>query len=113
MHLTLVQTSLHWEDNAANLAMFSEKISSIKEKTDIIILPEMFSTGFSMNTEKAETMDGMAMKWMKETANEKNCIITGSLMMKEGDTFYNRLIWMNPGGDYLHYNKRHLFRLAD
>jgi predicted amidohydrolase len=94
--------------------MFSEKISALKESEDIIVLPEMFSTGFSMNAgQLAETMDGKAVTWMKERATKNNCVITGSLIIKEGDSFFNRLIWMKPDGTYEHYDKRHLFRIAD
>jgi predicted amidohydrolase len=113
LKVTMIQTSLHWEDIDENLKLFSEKISSLKEDTDIIVLPEMFSTGFSMNAAAhAETMDGKAMQWLGKTAHEKNCVVTGSLMIKEGEAFYNRLVWMKPDGRYEHYDKRHLFQLA-
>src|SRR5262249_35132624 len=92
---------------------------AIKEDTDIIVLPEMFSTGFSMNAEKvAEPMDGKAFNWLKETARQKNCVVTGSLMIREippsggGGAFYNRLIWMNPDGSFSQYDKTTLFLLA-
>lgn len=113
LKVTIVQTSLHWEDVDANLQMFSEKISALKERGDIIVLPEMFSTGFSMNAAAhAETMDGKAIKWMQKTAAEYKCVLTGSLMIKDNGKFYNRLIWMQPDGAYQIYNKRHLFALA-
>jgi omega-amidase len=123
LRITLIQSTLHWENIPANLQMFSEKISALKGETDIIILPEMFSTGFSMNAAAlAETMEGTAIRWMREKASEKNCIITGSLIIKDenvmredadsGTAFYNRLIWMKPDGTFLQYDKRHLFRLA-
>jgi omega-amidase len=112
--LTLIQTNLHWEDKQANLAMFEEKINNIKEKTEIVILPEMFSTGFSMNPEKlAETMDSAAIQWMKKVAAQKKIILTGSLIIKDGDHFFNRLIWMLPNGEYGYYDKRHLFAYGD
>ena len=89
---TLIQTKLSWEDAAANRQMFEEKINSIKQKTEVVVLPEMFSTGFSMKPEKlAETMDGETVAWMKKTAAEKKIIIIGSLMIKEDDHYYNRL----------------------
>ncbi len=114
LKITLIQTSLHWEDISANLQMFSQKIFSIKVETDLILLPEMFSTGFSMNAAAlAEDMTGSAMQWMKKTTAEKNCVITGSIIAKEGTKFYNRLIWMRADGSYEQYDKRHLFRLAD
>src|SRR2546430_131196 len=119
--ITGIQTKLHWEDKKANLEMFEEKILSIKEPTEIIVLPEMFSTGFSMNPEKlAETMEGETVQWMKRMSAEKKVILTGSLIIKEGGQtgtvrprFYNRLIWMLPNGEYGFYDKRHLFAYAD
>lgn len=110
---TLIQTVLHWEDKAANLAMLTAKINAIHEKTEVIILPEMFSTGFSMKPEiLAETMDGATVNWMRKIAIEKKAIITGSLMIEEEGKFYNRLIWMLPNGNYGYYNKRHCFAFA-
>ena len=82
--ITLIQTNLHWEDKKANLDMLSKKIESIKEKTEIIILPEMFSTGFSMKPELlAEDMNGETVQWMKKIAAEKKVILTGSVMIKD------------------------------
>jgi omega-amidase len=108
--LTLIQTKLHWEDKQANLAMFEEKISGIEKKTEIVILPEMFSTGFSMEPEIfAETMDGPSVRWMQKLAMERRIIITGSLIIKEDQKYYNRLIWMLPNGECGYYDKRHLF----
>lgn len=112
--VSLIQANLHWEDIPANLAMFDQKIDSIKERTEVIVLPEMFSTGFSMQSSKlAETMDGSAVQWMKKKAKEKNVIITGSLIIEENGEYYNRMIWMLPNGTYGIYNKRHLFAFAD
>src|SRR5437016_2455584 len=114
LKITLIQTGLHWEDIDANLKMFSEKIGSIKEETDLILLPEMFSTGFTMNAASlAEEMNSMTMQWMKGTAAERKCVLTGSIIIKEEGKFYNRLIWMRPDGSYEQYDKRHMFRLAD
>lgn len=111
--VSLVQTQLYWEQPAKNLQMLQEKILSIAEKTEIVVLPEMFSTGFSMNPEQfAEPMDGKSVKWMKEIAAKKRIIVTGSLMIREGDRFYNRLIWMLPNGQFGYYDKRHLFAYA-
>jgi len=111
--VTLIQSVLHWEDRPANLAMFEEKIFSVKEKTELIILPEMFSTGFSMDPAKlAETMDGETVLWMKRMAGRKNSIVTGSVIIKEEGNYYNRLIWMLPNGQYGTYDKRHRFAFA-
>lgn len=113
LKVTLIQTQLHWEDIAANLRMFDEKVNAIPERTEVVVLPEMFSTGFSMAPEKlAETMDGSAVQWMKKKAAEKNVIITGSLIIRENDHYLNRLIWMQPNGVYGTYDKRHVFAYA-
>lgn len=111
---TIIQTALHWEDKTANLQMLEQKINGIQEKTEVVILPEMFSTGFSMQPERfAETMDGECVLWMKRIAVEKKIIITGSLMIKENEHYYNRLIWMLPNGQYGFYDKKHLFAYAE
>ncbi len=114
LRISLVQTPLHWEDKKANLDMFQKKITGIPDKTELIILPEMFSTGFSMEKESlAETMDGETVEWMRNTAAKKSAIITGSIIAKEdgaeGAAFFNRLIWMLPTGEFGFYDKRHLF----
>lgn len=113
LKITLVQTPLHWENVEKNISMFDELLNNIKEQTDLIILPEMFSTGFTMNTAVAETMNGKSIAWLKEKAKEKNCVITGSLMITENGKNYNRLIWMQPDGNSQTYDKRHLFRMAN
>ena len=118
--ITSIQANLHWEDKAANLQMLEEKINSIKEKTEIVVLPEMFSTGFSMKPELlAETMEGETLQWMKRIAAEKKIILTGSLIIADtvqtgiaGPCYFNRLIWMLPNGQCGIYDKRHLFAYA-
>jgi predicted amidohydrolase len=111
--VTIIQTALHWEDKARNLLMLEEKINSIREKTEIVILPEMFSTGFSMQPEKlAESMTGETVEWMKRVAREKKIILTGSAIIEENGKFYNRLIWMLPNGQCGYYDKRHRFAYA-
>ena len=110
---TLIQTNLHWEDKAANLKMLEEKIKGITEKTQVVVLPEMFSTGFSMKPEQlAEQMSGETVQWMKRIAAEKKVILAGSVIIKEDSNYYNRFIWMLPNGQYGCYNKRHLFAFA-
>ncbi len=137
--ITIIQTNLHWEDKTANLQMLEEKIHSIKEKTEIVVLPEMFSTGFSMKPEQlAETMEGETVQWMKRMAAEKKIILTGSMIGEGAPTgqagsaseieaqkvpaspiqparphYYNRLIWMLPNGQFGFYDKRHLFAYGD
>lgn len=111
--ITGIQTALHWENPAANLNMFEEKIKNIPGKTEIVVLPEMFSTGFSMKPGKlAETMNGETVNWMKRIAAEKKIILTGSVIIEEGEQYFNRLIWMLPNGEYGYYDKRHLFAYA-
>ena len=112
--ITGIQTDLFWEDKKANLEALEKKINSIKEKTEIIVLPEMFSTGFSMQPEKlAETMEGETVQWMKRIAAEKKIILTGSAIIEDEGNYYNRLIWMLPNGEYGVYDKRHRFAYAD
>lgn len=111
--VTIIQANLHWENRPANLQMLEEKINSIKEKTEVVVLPEMFSTGFSMKPEiLAETMDGETMQWMKRVATRKRIILTGSAIISEDGHYYNRLIWMQPDGQYGYYDKRHCFAFA-
>ncbi len=111
--ITTIQTKLNWEDKAANLQMLEEKINGIKERTEIVVLPEMFSTGFSMKPEQfAETMEGETVEWMKKISAAKNLILTGSVIIEEKGNYYNRLIWMLPNGQYGVYDKRHRFAYA-
>ena len=112
--ITIIQPNLVWENKKANLAMLAQKIESIKEKTEVVILPEMFSTGFSMKPELlAETMNGETIEWMKKIASSKKIILTGSVMIEEDGKYFNRLIWMLPNGEYGVYDKRHLFAYGD
>ncbi|TAH41794.1 MAG: amidohydrolase [Bacteroidetes bacterium] len=114
LKITMVQPNLFWESPKKNREFFSNYFRSIVTETDLIILPEMFSTGFSMNAAKlAEDMGGETMEWMHKNAAEKKAVITGSLIIKEDNKYYNRLIWMNPNGSFSHYDKRHLFSLAE
>jgi omega-amidase len=111
--VTLVQTHLAWEDIDANLELINTRIDGIEAPTDLIILPEMFSTGFSMRARTlAEEMTGRAVSWMCAKAAEKDAVITGSLMVTDGGRYFNRLIWARPRGDAVTYDKRHLFRYA-
>ena len=113
LNVTLIQSKLHWEDAEANRHMFSEKIASISEETDLLILPEMFSTGFSMNASKlAEETKGTTLNWMISEAKKHNSAITGSVIISEKGNFYNRLFFVFPNGDYKIYDKKHTFTLA-
>lgn len=114
LRLTLIQTSLEWEDKRSNLVMFDRLVNSMSEPTDMIVLPEMFSTGFSMNPEKfASDMNGEEVKWMKDAAAKTNAAICGSLMIEEGGKYFNRFIWAGPDGSVFTYDKKHLFRMGD
>jgi len=111
--ITTIQTNLVWEDKSANLDLLEQKINSLKSQTEIIVLPEMFTTGFSMRPHLfAETMDGETVAWMKRLSSENRVAITGSIIIKEGEQYFNRLIWMLPNGEYGLYDKRHLFAYA-
>ncbi|MFH1981988.1 MAG: amidohydrolase [Pseudomonadota bacterium] len=113
LSVTLVQSDLVWEDSAANLAALKGQLPSGEMDTDLIVLPEMFATGFSMNPAPiAQTMDGPAVQWMRALAAEKTAAVTGSLIIAEDGNYYNRLIWAAPDGAIATYDKRHRFRMA-
>jgi len=114
LNVTLIQQNLIWEDIERNLSEFEKKIESITEQTDLIVLPEMFSTGFSTAVEKiAQTMDGSAVNRLRTLSKQTGVDITGSVIIKENDAVYNRLIWAKPDGRLLTYDKRHLFRMGN
>lgn len=114
MRISIVQASLHWENAAANRRMFSEKIAPLRGLTDLVILPEMFTTGFSMNAAAlAESMDGPTVEWMAGTAQTLETAVTGSFICREHGRFYNRLLWVFPDGNIRQYDKKHLFTLAE
>lgn len=111
--ITTIQTDLYWENKEANLLMLEDKLRNIEGRTEIVVLPEMFSTGFSMRpADFAENMEGETISWMKEMAEKYRVVLTGSLIIEEEGKYFNRLIWMLPNGQYGHYDKRHLFAFA-
>src|SRR6478609_2798730 len=113
MKIALIQSSLFWENPIANRTHFEEKINGIEGDVDLIVLPEMFATGFTMKPKQvAETMQGETVLWLQSLAKAKNTAITGSLVIKENDSFYNRLLFVFPSGEIQFYDKRHLFTLA-
>lgn len=113
LNVTIVQTSLHWHDAAANRKMFERIIADLSDPTDLIVLPEMFTTGFTMDAATyAESMDGETVSWMSTLAREVNASICGSLIILEGGKYYNRFISVSQAGQQTIYDKRHLFRLA-
>jgi omega-amidase len=115
LKITVFQAYLFWENTDKNLQNLSLRLSmGVKEKTDLIVLPEMFNTGFSMNaTELAEPMQGKTMQWMLEVADRYDCVVTGSLIIEEQGKYYNRMIWMLPDGSFEKYDKHHLFSMGD
>jgi omega-amidase len=113
LKISFVQSKLFWQDIKSNLEYLERKIDEMHQVADVIVLPEMFSTGFSMQTNQAESMDGEALKWMQRLSIQKQAAITGSLMIKEKGFIYNRLVWMFPDGSFEVYDKRHLFRMAN
>jgi len=111
LKIALIQTDLVWEDITANLAILEEKIAALPEPADVIVLPEMFSTGFSMNApRRAEAMNLATTRWLKMIAAQTQALIIGSFQVKEGGNFHNRLLCVRPEGTYESYDKRHLFR---
>lgn len=111
--ISCIQADLHWEDKQANLAMFATLFQQVPDHSHIIVLPEMFSTGFTMNAAAmAETEAGPTLEWMKQQSLNLKKIIAGSIIIEENGSFYNRLIWMQPNGQHYHYDKKHLFGFA-
>ncbi len=114
LQVTLCQLSLIWEDIPANLQRIRELIFKHDQHTDIILLPELFSTGFTMSvTNLAETMNGRTISWMKKIAQSRKTILAGSIIIREKGEFYNRLIAVRQDGSSTFYDKRHLFRMSD
>ncbi len=112
LKISCIQADLAWENIDQNLNMFKEKLNLVPKETEIVVLPEMFTTGFSMNSlELAESMDGKSFQWMKEQAEKQNKIIIGSVIIKEDKNYYNRCITMFPNGEFYTYDKGHLFRM--
>jgi predicted amidohydrolase len=114
LNIAAIQTDLVWENPAANLLQLGEKLASIHKPVDIILLPEMFATGFTMQPQLfAAKMDGEEVRWMQQWAKEKNAVICGSLAVEENGRYYNRLLWVQPSGEISTYDKRHLFSLSN
>lgn len=114
LKVTPVQCELAWENTRANLEAMNRRLSTLEGKTDLVILPEMFTTGFTMSGELlAESMDGTAVEWLLDAASRVNAVVTGSLIIRENGRLFNRLVWAAPDGTLFHYDKRHLFRMAE
>ena len=113
LKITLVQPDIIWEDVSANLEKYTRMLAEI-EHTDVIVLPEMFTTGFSMASEKLrENMDGNSIQWMKELAHEKNASVVGSLIIVDNEKSLNRALWVFPNGETVWYDKKHLFSMGE
>lgn len=113
LNIALIQTALVWENPQQNRDNFLEKIENIKEPVDLVVLPEMFTSGFTMQpSHVAETMQGETISWLTSLASKKQFAITGSLVIEENGNFYNRMVFVHPNGKIEHYDKRHRFTLA-
>lgn len=111
--LSFIQADLHWHDAAANRVAFDQQLAQLVGPTDLIVLPEMFSTGFSMAAPAlAEPMSGPTVAWLRAQAAAHQAVVTGSVIIEENGAYYNRLLWVRPDGTLSHYDKRHLFTLA-
>ncbi len=114
LRVTIVQSMLHWEDANANRTMFGEKLAALKGTTDLVVLPEMFTTGFSMRSpELAEDVNGATVQWMRDQATRIDAAIYGSAIITEGGKYFNRGLFVKPDGEVTIYDKRHLFRFAN
>jgi omega-amidase len=111
--ITLLQAELVWHDPVANRAHFGELLRSLPDPTDLVVMPEMFTTGFTMAArEFAEPMSGPTIRWLADLARERGVTLCGSLIVEDGGRYFNRCVWMSPDGQHRHYDKRHLFRMA-
>lgn len=113
LKIALIQSSLHWENPSANRDMFGDKIEQIEQDIDLIVLPEMFTTGFTMSPTNIDNQEGViTLDWMKKIAGSKNSAVIGSMVFYDNGNYYNRLFFVKPNGEYDHYDKRHTFTLA-
>jgi predicted amidohydrolase len=112
LRVSLVQFEIAWEDPLANCALLEEKLQHLANQTDVVVLPEMFSTGFSMNDQGAEIGHGQVIKWLKVMANRLNALVVGSIKCKENNQYFNRFVAVDPESKILSYDKKHLFRMG-
>jgi len=114
LNIAIIQAQLAWGDKKSNIDYFSRELSKLSGNIDLIVLPEMFATGFVTDVlDHTESMEGSVISWMKDKAASINAVITGSVAIEEDDSIYNRLIWMRPDGTFEQYDKRHLFRMGN
>jgi omega-amidase len=113
LKIALIQPDIIWEDVDSNLHALSEQMKGMANEVDAIVLPELFTTGFTMRSrELAEDMDGKSISWMRRISDDHGCATAGSLIISQGRSQYNRFIWMEPGGRITAYDKRHLFSIS-
>jgi predicted amidohydrolase len=110
--LAIIQPDLHWEAPGANLSFFEQEVMALEETPDLVVLPETFTTGFTMNVEDHADGEGKTIAWMREMAAQKGCVMAGSAIIREEGRYFNRLLWVEPSGKVQHYDKRHLFRMG-
>lgn len=114
LRITLVQGATRWHDPAGNRDHYSQLISGLRGNTDLVLLPETFTSGFSNDAiAQAETMDGPTVDWVREQSRVLDAAVCGSVQLRDGDAVYNRLLFATPDGELLTYDKRHLFRYAN
>ena len=113
LNVAMIQTATHWHDPAANQEMFAALLDDVPSNVQLVLLPEMFSTGFTMaSAEVAETMDGPTVSWLRAEAAARQIVLCGSVVIRANDAFYNRFLWVPPDGNVAIYDKRHRFRMA-
>jgi omega-amidase len=110
--IAIIQPKLHWENVGANLALFEDQFHSLNQGIDLVVLPETFSTGFTMNVKRFAETNGEILQWMVRQSAKYNFNLTGSCIVKENGKYFNRLYWTDPSGKHAHYDKRHLFRMG-
>ncbi|OQX72441.1 MAG: nitrilase family protein, partial [Bacteroidetes bacterium 4484_249] len=114
LKVVLIQSDIVWENTEQNLKNFEKKLADVSAQPDLIVLPEMFGTGFTMNVKKcAEKENGKIVSWLKQQAKTKNCVIAGSVLIEDMGKYFNSMFWMKPDGTYDVYKKRHLFRMGN
>lgn len=113
LRVSVVQGDTRWHDAAANRDYYGARVLALKGQTDLVVLPETFTSGFTNETlGNAEGMDGESLRWLAQLAVEADAVVTGSLVTRIGEKCVNRLVWMRPDGSFELYDKRHLFRMA-
>jgi len=112
LNIAVIQANLVWENPVVNRKLFTQKIKRLSQNTDLVILPELFTTGFTMHVDLAETITGKTVVWMQNLTQQHQIAIVGSIIIKENNNFYNRLLFVHPNGEIEHYNKCHLFTLS-